>query len=219
MTRWIGLAAASAAALAAAPAAAQYGAQYGAQEPQAPGFAAPNLRLPPRDSRGEFATPNRDLTGHDAFWNLRIALNVAAIGCRHPGSLKLIADYNGIIARHGGLIRSAETAVIARLGRETGSNGIAARDRTSTKLFNYFAQPPAQKQFCAVAGSIAQQMHGMDSAAAMAMAPAMLAQVDQPFVDFYYAYARYQVELAAHRAQRVHQPRTEPGVQMAAAKP
>jgi hypothetical protein len=189
------------------------------QEPQAPGYAAANLRLPPRDAQGEYATPNRELTGHDAFWNLRIALNVAAIGCRHPGSLQLISDYNGIIARHGGLIRSAETAVIARLGRETGSNGIAARDRTSTKLFNYFAQPPAQKQFCQVAGSIAQQLSGMDGGTAMAMAPAMLAQIDQPFVDFYNDYARYQVELAAYRAQRSYQPRTEPGIQMAAAKP
>ena len=217
MTRWIGLAAACAAALAAAPAAAQY--QYNAQEPQAPGFAAPNLRLPPRDARGEYATPNRQLTGHDAFWNLRIALNVAAIGCRHPGSLQLVADYNRIIARHGELIRASETAVIARLGRATGGNGIAARDRTSTKLFNYFAQPPAQKQFCRVAGSVAQQMSGMDSAAAMAMAPAMLAQVDQPFIDFYDAYARYQVDLAAYRAQRGAQPRTEPGIQIAAVKP
>lgn len=215
MTRWIGIAAACAAALAAAPAAAQ----FMQQEPQAPGFAAANLRLPPRDARGEYATPNRELTGHDAFWNLRIALNVAAIGCRHPGSLQLIADYNGIVARHGGLIRSAETAVIARLGRETDGNGIAARDRTSTKLFNYFAQPPAQKQFCQVAGSIARQVNGMDSSAAVTMAPAMLAQIDQPFVDFYNEYARYQVELAAYRAQRGHQPRTEPGIQMAAAKP
>lgn len=215
MTRGIGFAAACAAALAAAPAAAQ----YMQQEPQAPGYAAANLRLPPRDAQGDYATPNRERTGHDAFWNLRIALNVAAIGCRHPGSLQLVADYNNIIGRHGNLIRSAETTVIARLGRETGSNGIAARDRTSTKLFNYFAQPPAQKEFCRVAGSIAQQMSGMDGAAAMAMAPAMLAQVDQPFVDFYNAYARYQVELAAYRAQSGYQPRTEPGIQMAAAKP
>jgi len=215
MTRGIGLAAVCAAALAAAPAAAQ----YMQQEPQAPGYAAPNLRLPPRDAHGEYATPNRELTGHDAFWNLRIALNVAAIGCRHAASLQLVADYNKIIARHGNLIRSAETSVIARFGRETGSNGIAVRDRTSTKLFNYFAQPPAQKEFCRVAGSIAQQVSGMDAAAAVAMAPAMLAQIDQPFVDFYNAYARYQVELAAYRAQRGHQPRTEPGVQMAAAKP
>ena len=208
MTRWIGLAAACAATLAAAPAAAQ----MIQQEPQAPGYAAPNLRLPPRDAHGDYLTPNRELTGHNAFWNLRIALNVAAIGCRHAGSLQLVSDYNGIIARHGNLIRAAETTVIAR-------NGIAARDKLSTKLFNYFAQPPAQKEFCRVAGSIAQQMNNLSSVEAVALAPAMLEQVDRPFVEFYHAYARYQVDLAAYQAQRGYQPRTEPGIQMAAAKP
>ncbi|MBN8845038.1 MAG: hypothetical protein J0H88_17520 [Sphingomonadales bacterium] len=200
MTRWIGLAAAFAATLAAAPAAAQ----YMPQEPQAPGYAAPNLRLPPRDERGDFVTPNRDLTGHEAFWNLKIALNVAAIGCRHAGSLQLISDYNDIIARHGGLIRTTEAAVIAR-------TGVAARDKLSTRLFNYFAQPPAQREFCPVAGSIAQQIGGMDGATMMAKAPTMLADLDRPFVNFYHAYARYQVDLAAWRSGR--------SVQMAAANP
>lgn len=201
MTRMIGFVALCAAAAAATPAAAQ----YAQQEPQAPGYAAPNLRLPPRDMQGDFVTPNRELTGHDAFWNLRIALNVAAIGCRHPGSLQLIADYNNIIARHGNLIRAAETSVIAR-------TGVATRDRTSTKLFNYFAQPPAQKQFCEVAGSTAQRMNAMTSAEALANAPAMLAAIDRPFVDFYHAYARYQVDLAAWRSGRG-------GVQVASLKP
>lgn len=191
MTRMIGFVALCAAAVAATPAAAQ----YAQQEPQAPGYAAPNLRLPPRDAQGEYVTPNRELTGHDAFWNLRIALNVAAIGCRHPGSLQLIADYNNIIARHGNLIRTAEGAVIARAG-------VAARDKMSTKLFNYFAQPPAQKQFCPIAGSVAQQMSGMSSADAVAKAPAMLAEIDRPFIDFYHAYASYQVDLAAWRSGR-----------------
>lgn len=191
MTRWIGFAAACAATLAAAPAAAQ----YMQQEPQAPGFAAANLRLPPRDAQGAYVTPNRDLTGHAAFWNLRIALNVAAIGCRHPGSLQLVADYNNIIARHGGLIRSAEGAVIARIG-------VPARDKMSTKLFNYFAQPPAQKQFCPAAGSIAAQVSGMSADDVVARAPALLAELDRPFIDFYHAYARYQDDLAAWRSGR-----------------
>jgi hypothetical protein len=200
MTRLIGLAAACVATLAAAPAAAQ----YMQQEPQAPGFAAPNLRLPQRDAEGGWMTPNRDLSGHTAFWNLKIALNVAAIGCRHAGSLQLISDYNNIIARHGGLIRTAEAAVIAR-------TGVAARDKMSTKLFNYFAQPPAQKEFCPVAGSIAKQVSGMDSATAVAEAPALLAELDRPFVNFYHAYARYQVDLAEWRSGRT--------LQVAAARP
>lgn len=203
MTRWIYVAAAIAAVCVAAPAAAQTF-QY---EPQPPGYAAPNLLLPARNAAGDFLTPNRNLTGHDAFWNMRIALNVAAIGCRGPGSLQLVADYNRIIARHSPMIRTAESAVIKRLG-------VSARDRNSTKLFNYFAQPPAQREFCRVAGSVAQQVSGMEAAALMAAAPKLLDQLDQPFVDFYHAYGRYQVELAAYRAGRGHR---EAGVQLAKA--
>jgi hypothetical protein len=189
MTRLIGFAVAFAAAAVTVPATAQ----DMSQEPLPPGYASPTLRLPPRDASGDFTTPNRNLTGQDAFWNLRIALNVAAIGCRGQGSLQLIADYNNIISRHGNLIRAAEASVIGKIG-------VAARDRTSTKLFNYFAQPPAQREFCRVAGSLAQQMSRMDGATAMKMAPSMLAEADKPFVDFYHAYARYQVDLAAYRS-------------------
>ncbi|WP_332819890.1 hypothetical protein [Sphingopyxis sp.] len=215
MTRWIGVVAAIAALNTAVPASAQ----SLPEEPQAPGFAAPNLRLPPRNAHGDYLTPNRDLAGHDAFWNLRIALNVAAIGCRGPASYQLIADYNRIIARHSPLIRSAETAVIARLGRETGTNGISTRDKVSTRLFNYFAQPPAQREFCRVAGSIAQQAGAMEAAPLLSMAPAMLAQLDQPFVDFYHAYERYEVELVAYRSARDFRERGQGGTMLAAAKP
>lgn len=189
MTRLIGIAAAIAAATVATPATAQ----YASQEPLPPGYASPTLRLPPRDARGDFTTPNRNLVGQDAFWNLRIALNVAAIGCRGPGSLELIADYNRIIGKHGDMIRAAEASVIGRIG-------VSARDRTSTKLFNYFAQPPAQREFCRVAGSVAQQVSRMDASATMKAAPSLLADLDRPFIDFYHAYARYQVDLAAWRS-------------------
>lgn len=215
MTRGKGVLAALAAIAFAVPAKAQ----IHDQEPQPPGYAAPNLILPQRDAAGDFLTPNHRLDGHDAFWNLKIALNVAAIGCRGPGSLELIADYNRIIGRHTPMIRSAEAAVIARLGRETRTNGIGARDRVSTKLFNYFAQPPAQKQFCRIAGAIARQASGMEAHALLSAAPAMLAEVDRPFVDFYHAYHRYQVDLVAWRSTQNAPERGQPGVQLAAAKP
>lgn len=215
MTRGKGVLAALAAIAFAVPAEAQ----IHDQEPQPPGYATPNLILPQRNAAGDFVTPNHRLDGHDAFWNLKIALNVAAIGCRGPGSLDLIADYNRIIGRHTPTIRSAEAAVIARLGRETRTNGISARDHVSTKLFNYFAQPPAQKQFCSVAGSIARQASGMEAHALLSAAPAMLAEIDRPFVDFYHAYHRYQADLVAWRSTQNARERGQPGVQLAAAKP
>lgn len=166
-------------------------------EPVPPGNAAPTLRLPQRDQSGEFSTPNRDLHGERAFWNVRIALNVAAIGCRGPQAGQLVADYNHLLERHAPLVRSSETFVIASLARSSKSNGIAARDKLSTRLFNYFAQPPVQAEFCPVAAEIATELTQGTSDNAQRRATAMLARLDRPFMDFYHAYDRYQVELVA----------------------
>src|SRR3546814_7919700 len=85
--------------------------------------------------------------------------------------------------------------------KETGTNGIAARDKLSTKLFNYFAQPPAQRSFCSRANEIAQIVSSTPSAQVVEQAPANLAKLDQPFVDFYQSYAKYQAEVAAWDAK------------------
>lgn len=170
------------------------------REPIPPGNAAPTLRLPPRDAAGDFITLNRDLHGDRAFWNVRIALNVAAIGCRGPQSAALVADYNRLLTNHSLLIRTSEAQLIATLARSEGTNGIAARDKLSTRLFNYFAQPPVQAAFCTEAADVARELAGGSSDHARLRATALLARLDQPFVDFYHAYDRYRVEYAAWRA-------------------
>lgn len=170
------------------------------QEPLPPGNAAPTLRLPSRDANGEFVTPNRDLYGERAFWNVRIALNVAAIGCRGARAAALVADYNRLLAKHALLIRTSETQVIAGLARSEGGNGIAARDKLSTRLFNYFAQPPAQSEFCEQAAAVASELAEGSSDHAQLRATTLLTKLDQPFVDFYHAYDRYRVEHTAWRA-------------------
>jgi hypothetical protein len=172
----------------------------GLRAPQPPGNAAATLRLPPRDAGGEFETPNRDLHGERAFWNVRIALNVAAIGCRGPRAAGLVADYNHLLGRHAALVRSSEALVIANLARSGGNNGIAARDKLSTRLFNYFAQPPAQADFCNAAAEVAAEVAEGSSENARLRATALLARLDQPFVDFYHAYERYRIELTAWNA-------------------
>ncbi|MEY4270224.1 MAG: hypothetical protein RLZZ58_1440 [Pseudomonadota bacterium] len=175
-------------------------ASNGTAEPEPPGFAVATMKLPPRGADGDFVTPNSDKTGAQAFWQLRIGLNVAAIGCRGAEEARLTSHYNRMIERHSPLIRSAETGVIAGLARSGGGNGIAARDKLSTRLFNYFAQPPMHEGFCAKATMIAEQVAGLSADAALDRAPALLAQLDQPFVDFYEDYARWQIAHAAWRA-------------------
>ncbi|MGH6634252.1 MAG: hypothetical protein ACREB0_12875, partial [Sphingopyxis sp.] len=76
-------------------------------------------------------------------------------------------------------------------------NGIAPRDRLSTQLFNYFAQPPAQRGFCARANEIAQVVSSTPTAQLVEQAPVHLARLDEPFNEFYQAYAQYQVDAVA----------------------
>jgi len=169
--------------------------------PVPPNQASATQILPMRGLDGRFITANSNVTGDRAFWQLKIALNVAAIGCRGLEEAPLVAAYNNIIKTHAKTIRSTEANVIKQLGKEMGTNGTAARDKLSTQLFNYFAQPPAQRDFCARANEVAQIVSTTPSAQLVDQAPAQLARLDEPFLDFYEAYAKYQADLAAWDAK------------------
>lgn len=165
--------------------------------PLPPGNASLTQILPGRSIDGRFVTANSNMSGDRAFWQLKIGLNVAAIGCRGVEEATLVSAYNAIIKAHGKVIKSTEKTVISQLGKENGNNGIAARDRLSTQLFNYFAQPPAQRAFCARANEVAQIVSTTPTAQVIEQAPVHLATLDQPFIDFYEAYARYQLDVAS----------------------
>lgn len=169
--------------------------------PLPPGNAAVTQILPGRGIDGRFVTANSNISGDRAFWQLKIGLNVAAIGCRGLEEATLVSAYNNIIKTHGKVIRSTEKTVITQLGKEQRNNGTAARDRLSTQLFNYFAQPPAQRAFCARANEIAQLVSATPTAQVIEQAPAHLTRLDQPFHDFYEAYARYQADVVAWDAK------------------
>ena len=99
------------------------------------------------------------------------------------------------------MIKSTEKSVIKDLGKENKNNGIAPRDRLSTQLFNYFAQPPAQRNFCARANEIAQIVSTTPTDQLVEQAPAHLARLDEPFKEFYEAYAQYQADVIAWDAK------------------
>lgn len=178
--------------------------------PLPPGNAAVTQILPGRGMDGKFVTANSNISGDRAFWQLKIGLNVAAIGCRGLEETTLVAAYNDIIKNHGKVIRSTEKTVISQLGKETGTNGVSARDRLSTQLFNYFAQPPAHNGFCARANEIAQLVSTTPTTQVVTDAPAHLARLDQPFLEFYEAYAQYQADAVAWDAKYAPPPLIAP---------
>lgn len=169
--------------------------------PLPPGNASLTQILPGRGIDGRFVTANSGVTGDRAFWQLKIALNVAAIGCRGVEEATLVSAYNGMIKTHARVIRSTEKTVISDLAKANKTNGIKERDRLSTQLFNYFAQPPAQRAFCARANEVAQLVSSAPTAQIVEQAPLHLARLDEPFHDFYEAYARYQADVAAWDAK------------------
>lgn len=174
--------------------------------PLPPGNAALTQILPGRALDGRFVTANSNITGDRAFWQMKIGLNVAAIGCRGLEETTLISAYNNIIKTHGKVIKSTEKSVITQLGKDNKTNGIAARDKLSTQLFNYFAQPPAQRGFCVRANEIAQIVSSTPTAQLIEQAPAHLARLDEPFNEFYQAYAQYQVDVIAWDAKYAPRP-------------
>lgn len=190
--------------------------------PLPPGNASLTQILPARTADGSFATANANLSGERAFWHMKIGLNVAAIGCRGPEEATLVAAYNQIVKTHVRTIQSTEKAVVTQINKELKTKGNGARDKLSTSLFNYFAQPPAQRAFCVKANEIAQIVAATPSQNLVTESTAHLVALDQPFIDFYNAYAQYQRDVAAWDAQYGSQfaptePAAQPQAQVVAA--
>jgi hypothetical protein len=169
--------------------------------PQPPAGGYAGMTTPARQADGSYATPNRDLDAAAAVWHLRVALNVAALGCRGAEGAAITAGYNTMLTRDKAALARANAATIKAAG------GQAAYDEAMTQLYNYFAQPSAKAAFCAAAASVTTMLAG--AATIDAAAPAALAALDRPFTDFYRAYDGYRVQLAqwqVARSQRAMQP-------------
>lgn len=140
--------------LAAQPASAQFflkspdlsGAPVTGAEPGMTGPAMPN------------ATP--DELRAALVWNLRAALNVAALQCQFEPTLLTVTNYNAILRDHAVELRNAYQAVEKYFQREAKGNkklGTTEHDRYNTRVYAGFSTISAQYTFCQTAGSIGHQ--------------------------------------------------------------
>lgn len=166
--------------------------------PQPPAGAAASLTLPPNDGHGGYRTINSGIGSEEAAWHVRSALNVAALSC--GGTLP--ADYNAILARHKAALAKAYKTEAAE------HRGNAAMDGHITQIYNYFAQPPAQAGFCAVAADVARQARTLAPAGFNDFAVNSLDRLEAPFTSFYTQYAAYQRDLAAWERGELKAPAT-----------
>jgi hypothetical protein len=177
-------------------------AQDFAAPPAPPPGSGVNQLIPAHDPSGNYATPNHNLSREQAAWHVRAALNVAALGCRDAFERDTVAAYNQLLDRHKAPLADADTATRAQFRVVYGAAWQDQHDGMMTKVYNFFAQPPAHDRFCAAARIVLDRVLRTEPAQFVAVASASLPELEAPFTDFYRAYDQYRVALADWRAGR-----------------
>lgn len=178
-----------------------------AAEPQPPAGSAAGQTVPEPGSDGRFETINSHVGTEEALWHVRAALNVAALSCGgRPGGAAIVARYNALFTQRKAVFAIAYAA-------ETTRSGGSALDQHMTRLYNFFAQPPAQTAFCRAAAEVSEQAAAQPANGLPQFAPGALDKLEAPILDYYRAYASYRRDLAAWQAGRRTAP---PSTQFAA---
>lgn len=172
-------------------------AQNWAEAPRPPEGAAPNQAVPPLDAQGGYLTPNRDLSPAQTSWHVRAALNVAALGCRDALEAETIAEYNQLLAVHRDALAQADASVKAQFRLRHAAEWENEHDHAMTRVYNFFAQPPAHEAFCAVAHEVLREALAVKQEEFEAFALGALPRLEAPFTGFYRAYDQYRTALAA----------------------
>lgn len=100
------------------------------------------------------ATPQEIKAG--LAWNLRAALNVAALQCDFERTLLTTSNYNATIAHHDRELDAAQAGLLAYFQRTVGKGraGQSASDMYNTRIYSSYSTVQAQKGFCQAAAAI-----------------------------------------------------------------
>jgi hypothetical protein len=121
-----------------------------------------------KDLRGEPIVGNEDGMGHPlpgatpaelragVVWNMRAALNVAALQCQFEPTLLTVQNYNAILADHRVELQNSFDTLAKYFTRiaKTKKDGQTALDQFGTRTYSGFATVAAQYNFCATAATI-----------------------------------------------------------------
>jgi hypothetical protein len=94
----------------------------------------------------------------NAIWNVRAALNVAALQCQYSKYLATTPNYNAFLKHHAEEMSKAQAVLMAHFKRYDGAKATAAFDTYLTKTYNSYSTLDAQYQFCEAAGVIGREV-------------------------------------------------------------
>jgi hypothetical protein len=177
-------------------------------EPELPKGAAAGFEPPAADGAGGYLTPNRGLSGEETTWHLRVALNVAALGCRGA----LVDGYNALLTTHKAALAATAAAVTMRYKARFGQGWQAQQDDAMTRLYNFWALPPAQAAFCTAARAVLAEAAAITPDALPGFAATALPRIEAPLIAFFADYDRWRTAHAGWAARHARGPAAAPMV-------
>ncbi len=94
----------------------------------------------------------------NAVWNVRAALNIAALQCQFSPFLATVKNYNDLLKHHGEEITSAQMTMIAHFKRYDGARAANNFDQYTTRTYNSYSTLDAQYSFCDAAALVGRQL-------------------------------------------------------------
>ena len=146
-------------------------------------------------------TVNANLSAAQITWNLRSALNVAALNCQDSQYLGLVDNYSAFLKRNERQLSLANKTVQGEFRQRYGSTARDVQDTYMTQVYNYFALPPAKREFCQVAYGISGEVMAIEPAQLDVFASTALPRIEGVFENFFRAYEQYRVDLNAWNLQ------------------
>lgn len=152
------------------------------------------MQIPTRDATGMRQTINYGLDENETLWHFRSGWNVAALNCQVADDDPILVGYRKLLETHSRTLSRANTAIDRkyRADARTDRAALLARETRSTGVYNYFANPSARADFCAVARQIASEFLASPPEDMTAFATSGLQRYEQAFDRFYVAYEEYQ---------------------------
>ena len=158
------------------------------------------MTIPARDLAGVRQTVNANLSTNQTVWNLRSAFNVGALNCLDPEYAAIIPNYQQFLERHSKELRQINRDLLTEFKARYGKDGLAEQDVYMTSVYNYFALPPVQEQFCDAVLTLSTEAVMIEPNTLETFAGPAMTRVENVFDNFYGAYEQYQLDLAAWEA-------------------
>lgn len=165
--------------------------------PTPPAGAFATMAIPQMSVDGVRQTVNTGISEQQTLWNVRSALNVAALNCTRPEHGALVDNYRTFLKRHSRELASANRALANEYRAKHGGSFRVHQDAYMTRVYNYFALPPVLPDFCNVALEVSDQSTQVPSGQLLVFSRTALPRMEQVFENFFSAYEKYRVDLAA----------------------